>query len=88
MGLNPTDFLTLRVRGGVVLTRNCMFTGREHSVALTTDQWDRWCMSDDLIQNVLPELSTDDREFLISGISPEGWSKAFPEHDYLDEEEK
>jgi hypothetical protein len=26
-----------------------------------------------MIQNAFPELSADDREFLISGMSPEGW---------------
>lgn len=31
----------------------------------------------ELIQNALPNLSSDDREFLISGMSPEGWEKLF-----------
>lgn len=30
------------------------------------------------VQTAFPYLSTDDREFLISGMSPEGWDKAFP----------
>lgn len=30
-----------------------------------------------LIQVACPELSSDDREFLISGMSPEGWEKLF-----------
>lgn len=31
----------------------------------------------ELIQNALPNISSDDREFLISGMSPEGWEKLF-----------
>ena len=28
-----------------------------------------------LIQRVFPEMKSEDREFLISGISPEGWKR-------------
>jgi len=28
----------------------------------------------ELVQDVFPELSADEREFLISGITPEEWS--------------
>lgn len=31
----------------------------------------------ELIQNAMPNLSSDDWEFLISGYSPEGWEKLF-----------
>lgn len=30
-----------------------------------------------LIQNAFPDLSADDREFLMSGLSPEGWKLVF-----------
>lgn len=33
------------------------------------------------IQDAFPYLSADDREFLISGMSPEGWDETFPEED-------
>lgn len=36
------------------------------------------------IQDVFPNLSDDDREFLITGITPEEWDKFIPE---LDEED-
>ena len=32
-----------------------------------------------LIQNVFPELNLDQREQMISGISPEDWNKSFGE---------
>jgi hypothetical protein len=31
----------------------------------------------ELIQNIVPNLSKEDREFLISGITPEEWELAF-----------
>lgn len=33
------------------------------------------------IQNAFPYLSADDREFLISGMSPEGFDRLFPPDD-------
>ena len=34
-----------------------------------------------LIQDVLPHLSADDREFLITGSTPEEWAAVFPDED-------
>ena len=33
--------------------------------------------SQELIQNIVPHLPKDEREFLISGITPEEWELAF-----------
>jgi hypothetical protein len=33
------------------------------------------------IQDALPDTSLEDREFLLSGISPAGWDKMFPEEE-------
>ena len=30
-----------------------------------------------LIQNIFPELSADDREFIMTGITPEEWDESF-----------
>ena len=35
----------------------------------------------ELIQVALPELNADDREFLISGFSPEGWDEIYGKED-------
>ena len=34
-----------------------------------------------LIQDVFPDLSADDREFLMTGITPEEWDEHFSEED-------
>ena len=43
----------------------------------TGEQLDRWENGGELIQNVMPDLSADDREFLLSGITPEEWAETF-----------
>jgi hypothetical protein len=30
------------------------------------------------VQDVFPHLSVDDREFIVSGVTPEEWAAAFP----------
>lgn len=35
-----------------------------------------------LIQNVMPWLSVDDREYILTGLSPEEWGKLFSEGEY------
>jgi hypothetical protein len=32
---------------------------------------------DDLIQNVFPKMSAEDREFLMTGITPQEWRRMF-----------
>lgn len=39
---------------------------------------DRWA-NGELIQNALPDLDAEYREFLMTGITPEEWNKMFPE---------
>jgi|SRR6478609_599295 len=51
-------------------------TGEEVSKELpvTKEEIMRW-QSGELIQNVWPDLSSDDREFLMTGMSQEEWDK-------------
>ena len=58
------------------ITGNCIETGKPYSVRVLEEQWDNW-QAGELIQRAMPELSADDREFLISSISPEGWERMF-----------
>ena len=39
------------------------------------------------IQDLFPELNDDEREFLISGITPEEWNKYIPNDEDEDEDE-
>lgn len=60
----------------MIVRRPNMFTGkvRELELNVTQEQIHRW-QSGELIQNVFPDLSTDEREFLISGLLPDEWER-------------
>ena len=56
----------------------CYKTGQEYSTkAFNLIGYMSWILKEDNIQVCLPELSDEDREFLISGISPNGWNEIF-----------
>ena len=59
-----------------------MLTGVTHTKELpvTSLELDVW-MSGELIQNVFPHLSDDDREFLMTGITPEEWESLHGDKD-------
>ena len=41
-------------------------------------QWADWLTGPGFIQDVYRHLSTDDREFILTGLTPEEWSDMFP----------
>lgn len=43
-------------------------------------QWDAW-QNGALIQNAMPELTADEREFLLTGMTPEEWDATFGEEE-------
>ena len=60
------------------ITKTSMATGKEHTrdIDITNEQLTIW-QRGELIQNAMPYLSADDREFLISGTTPEEWKALF-----------
>lgn len=62
----------------MVVKQKSNLTGKIHtkSIDVTKDQINKW-QNGELIQNVMPNLDTWDREFLISGITKEEWENAF-----------
>ena len=67
----------------MILTIKNQLTGRLNTMAVdvTPEQIERW-RAGALIQDVMPHLSTDEREFLITGMTPEEWDEIY------DDEEK
>ena len=51
---------------------------REIEINVTYEQLERW-RNGELIQNVMPELTPDEREFIMSGITPNDWDNIFGE---------
>jgi hypothetical protein len=66
----------------VIVAKRDPVTGRTNTLDLpvTQVQLDLW-QQGALIQDVFPDLTDDQREFLISGLLPESWDALFPEED-------
>jgi hypothetical protein len=60
------------------ITKKSLLTGKVHTMWLpiTQHQLDMW-EGGELIQNVMPELSPEEREFLISGITAKEWDEYY-----------
>ena len=56
----------------------CYKTGEEYSTkAFDLIGYMSWILKEDNIQVCLPKLNDEDREFLVSGLSPKGWHLIF-----------
>lgn len=60
------------------ITRESSLTGiiRKKDIPVTQEQLDRW-VAGELIQNAMPELTADEREFIKTGVTPEEWENVF-----------
>ena len=47
-------------------------------IDITTDQFLSW-IDGSLIQEVMPNISADEREFIMTGITPDEWDAMFGE---------
>ena len=67
----------------MIVYMKSQLTGVKHSMDLdvTESQMKRFMYGDGLIQNIFPNLSMVEREFLKSGITPEEWESHFGKHD-------
>ena len=67
----------------VVVHKKSMVSGRLNSMLLPTTQGkiEYWVESGKLIQDVMPDLNDNQREFLMSGITPREWNDVFGEED-------
>jgi hypothetical protein len=63
----------------MLVTKKSPISGKTHAIELpiTQDQYQEWFLSNDrrMIQEVFPDLSDEQREFLLTGITPEEWAK-------------
>ena len=56
---------------------HCVVTKEPHEIQVLGTELDEWLDSDKLIQHCL-SCDSEDREFLMTGISPAGWDIMFP----------
>ena len=65
------------LENGIVRVKGkCVFTREEYQCEVPAAGLQRW-LAGEPIQTALSGVSLDIREFLISGISPNAWSKSF-----------
>lgn len=64
----------------MVITKVSAFTGKEHTreINVTQEQINKW-KAGMLIQEAMPNVPPDDREFIKTGVTPEEWKEVFPE---------
>jgi len=60
------------------ITRTSRLTGKTSvmDLKITQAQLDAW-VDGELVQNAMPQLSAEEREFLMTGITPAEWNEAF-----------
>jgi len=62
------------------ITKQCMLTGDTNTmdIPVTQQQLDDWT-NGMLIQEAMPNLTAEHREFIMTGTTPEVWTKNFSE---------
>jgi hypothetical protein len=62
----------------MLIIRTSPFSGNTNSmeIEVTQEQLSSW-ENGTLIQNAMPNLSADEREFIMTGITPSEWAEAF-----------
>ena len=60
----------------MIIYRRSVITNKLNSmdITVTDEQIKKW-QEGMMIQDAMPELSVDEREFLINGVTPEEWAK-------------
>jgi len=52
----------------------------EMDLDITEEQWDTWCAPNPpFVQDLFPHLNTEEREFILTGYTPEDWEAIFGE---------
>lgn len=64
------------------ITRESNLTGRIHIMkipGISMQDITKFHNGNQLIQDAFPNLTPDEREFILTGITPEEWDSVFPE---------
>jgi hypothetical protein len=64
----------------VRFTRTSPVSGKINEMVLdvSADQMERYWASNENIQDVFPNLTAEEREFILTGITPEEWDEMLP----------
>jgi glutamate formiminotransferase len=63
----------------MIVRRYCALTRQveEMEIPVTLERLDDWQQNRRLVKEAFPDLTADQREFLLSGIKPEKWKEIF-----------
>lgn len=63
----------------MLIKRKSIYSGviSEMDIDVTPTQINAWYWQGELIQNAMPNLSAQEREFMMSGITPTEWDEMF-----------
>lgn len=77
---DDAERLTFYPDGTAMVIRYSPCSGKFNKITLpiTEEQYNRWKFGHDLIQNVFPDLTLEEREFLMTGYTPRDWELMFP----------
>ena len=69
---------SIQIGNNMLVTRTSPFSGKVHSmeIAVTEAQIAAW-QNGELIQRAMPNLTADEREFIMTGITPQEWEETF-----------
>jgi hypothetical protein len=62
----------------VTVVGQCQVTGKKYAVTYKRVELERWLLGKEFIQDAMPTTSEEDREWVQSSTSPEGWRRMFP----------
>ena len=66
----------------MLIAKTSSLTSRTHEMEIdVSDKQIALWMEGALIQDVMPNLSPDEREFIMTGITPAEWDEAFAQSD-------
>ncbi len=73
----------------ITLFKTSALSGKLNSMELpiTYERLLQWERTGEPVQRAFPDLTPDQREFLLTGATPEEWDRAFPEEDEQPEDE-
>lgn len=81
--MQPERTTYFHLDGTADISVRSFFSGKwsMQRLPITEAQWDRWQKKGDYIQDAMPHLTPDQREFLLTGATPDEWDTAFGDED-------
>ena len=73
----------------MLIARTSCYSGilRQEDLPITEEQYYRWVKGNEPILEIMPHLTSSQREFLISGMTDEEWDECFGGDEFDREEE-